>query len=185
MKRILIIFVLIFHLSGCGDGSAVEPGLRLRERLLSAEGCTFLATITADYGDQLYTFNMRCQSDKSGNLEFTVTAPETIADIKGTVSAEGGSFTFENDVLAFETIADGQITPVSAPWLFVHTLRSGYIRSCETKKSGAHLIYDDSYRDDAMQVDVYLSSKGDPVQADILWAGKRILSLQIEQFEIL
>ena len=146
---------------------------------------TFLTTITADYGEQYYTFNMRCQSDKSGNLEFTVTAPETIADIKGTVSAEGGSFTFENDVLAFETIADGQITPISAPWLIVHTLRSGYIRSCETKKSGVHLIYDDSYSDDAMQVDVYLSSNGDPVQADILWAGKRILSLQIEQFEIL
>lgn len=185
MKRILTLFLLIFLLTGCDDQSSVEPGLRIREKLLSGEGCAFFTTVTADYGDQIYTFNMRCQADKSGNLTFTVTAPETIADIQGTVSAEGGSFTFEKDVLAFETIADGQITPISAPWLFVHTLRSGYIRSCEIKKSGTHLIYDDSYKSDAMQVDVYLSSKGDPVQADILWAGKRILSLQIEQFEIL
>ena len=185
MKRILTLFVLIFLLVGCGDQSAVEPGLRLREKLLNGEGCSFLTTITADYGQQVYTFSMQCRSDKNGNLDFTVTAPETIADIQGTVSAEGGGFTFDKEVLVFETIADGQITPVSAPWLFVQTLRGGYIRSCETKKSGVHLIYDDSYKENAMQVDVYLSSEGYPVQADILWAGKRILSLQIEKFQIL
>lgn len=185
MKRILILFLVIFLLVGCDDRSVVEPGLQLRQNLLKGEGCAFLCRITADYGEEIYTFSMRCQSDKTGALHFTVTAPETIADIQGTVCAEGGNFTFDKEVLAFETIADGQITPVSAPWLFVQTLKSGYIRSCETKKTGSHLIYDDSYKENAMQVDVYLSADKLPIQADILWGGKRILSLEIEQFQIL
>lgn len=185
MKRILTLFVLIFLFAGCGDQSAVEPGLRLREKILNGEGCSFLTTITADYGEQVYKFSMQCRSDRNGNLSFTVTAPETIADIQGMISGQGGSFMFDKEVLTFETIADGQVTPVSAPWLFVKTLTSGYIRSCETKKSGIHLIYDDSYNENALQVDVYLSPEGFPVQSDILWAGKRILSLQIEEFQIL
>lgn len=186
MKRILILFVLVFLLVGCGtDQSSVAPGLQLREKILKGDGCSFFSTITADYGEELYTFGMRCQSDSSGNLTFCVTEPDSIADIQGTVSAEGGALTFDKEVLAFETIADGQITPVSAPWLVVQTLRSGYIRSCEQKKTGTHLIYDDSYKENAMQVDMYLSSDGLPVQADILWGGKRILSLTFEQFQIL
>lgn len=185
MKRILVLFFLIFVLMGCGDQDVIEPGLHLRDKLLKGNGCSFLCTVTADYGEEIYTFGMRCQTDQSGNLSFCVTAPESIADIQGTVSAEGGALTFDKEILAFDTIADGQITPVSAPWLVVQTLRSGYIRSCEQKKSGTHLIYDDSYKDNAMQVDVYLADNGLPIQADILWGGKRILSLKIEQFQIL
>lgn len=186
MKRLLIVFLSVLLLSGCrSKGNDIEPGLLLREKILNAKGCSFDTTIVADYGDKSYTFNMHCDSDISGNIVFSVTKPESISDITGTVSAEGGALTFDDQVLAFEMLADGQITPVSAPWLFMQALRSGYIRLCETKDDTTHIVIDDSYAENAMQVDVYLSKDHLPVRADILWEGKRIVALTVENFKLL
>lgn len=186
MKRLLFVFLGVLLLSGCGaKKNDVEPGLLLREKILSANGCSFDASVVADYGEKCYTFNMRCTSDISGNVVFTVTGPESISDITGTVSAEGGALTFDDQVLAFEMLADGQITPVSAPWLFIRSLRSGYIRLCEEKNDMIHLVIDDSYAEKALQVDVYMHKDRTPVRADILWEGKRIVALTVENFKTL
>lgn len=186
MKRILMVFIAILFLFGCSNAkSSVEPGLKLREKLLSGNGCKFTAVITADYGDVTQTFSMDCAADADGNIDFTVLEPEAISGITGKISNEGGRLTFDDHALAFSLLADGQIAPVSSPWIVLKTLRSGYIRACETKKEGAHLIIDDSYEDDALQLDIYLSSDHIPVQADILWRGKRYLSVAVKNFQFL
>ena len=185
MKRLLLVFLVMLLLSGCTTKkNDVEPGLLLREEILSAKGCSFDTSIVADYGEKCYTFNMRCNSDTSGNVVFTVTSPASISNIAGTVSAEGGALTFDDQVLTFEMLADGQITPVSAPWLFMRALRSGYIRSCEEKDDMIHMVVDDSYAEKALQVDVYMQKDRTPVRADILWEGKRIIALSVENFKM-
>lgn len=186
MKRILAAVFSLILLVGCaGKGNAVEPGLRLREKMRNSKGCAFEAIVTADYGDMTYTFHMECQSDTVGNLTFCVKEPSSIQGITGTVSKDGGNLTFDDQVLAFQTVADGQITPVTAPWLFIQTLRGGYLRACENKKNGVHLIIDDSYAEDALQLDAYLSSEDIPERGDFLWRGKRILSIDVINFTYL
>lgn len=186
MKRLLVVFIAILFLFGCDNSkSSVEPGVVLRQKLLNGNGCKFLAVITADYGDYMQTFSMECTADRDGNIEFSVIEPESIAGITGNISHEGGRLTFDDNALAFSMLADGQIAPVSSPWIVIKTLRSGYIRACERKKDGTHLILDDSYENDALQVDAYLTADQIPEQADILWRGKRYLSVSVKNFQFL
>lgn len=171
-------------LCGC-DNRELDKILSVREQLQQKDGCTFLAAITADYGDEIYSFLMNCQTDQQGNLSFAVEKPETIAGITGTISDTGGKLTFDDNALAFELLADGQISPVSAPWILIRTLRSGYIRSCGQTENGIVAIIDDSYEEEALQLEIWLDEDNLPVCGEILWAGRRILSIEIDAFTYL
>ncbi len=183
-KGLAAVGCVLALLCGCSsENKELERGLALRRNILSGEGCSFDAAVTADYGDKLYEFSLACQGDAQGNLNFTVTAPETIADITGTVSDTGGKLTFDGTALQFDLMADDQLSPVSAPWIFLKTLRSGYLTSAGTEGEQIRLTIDDSYEDDALQLDIWL--EGDiPVRAEILYDGRRILSLTVTNFEI-
>lgn len=186
MKRLVFVTILLLLLTGCGgENRELDRVMALRAELLAANGCTFEAAITADYGDKTYTFETECLSNERGGISFTVTAPETIAGITGTVSAEGGKLTFDKEALAFELLADGQVTPVSAPWLLVKTLRGGYVSSCGMDGEDLRVAIDDSYEEDALHLDIWLDSENVPQHAEIVWKERRILSLTIENFQIL
>ena len=186
MRRVWVVFCLVIFLLGCSSkAGSVEPGLLLRQKIKQGNGCSFDAIITADYGKVIYTFKLICQSDALGNLSFTVAEPDSIAGVQGVIKDESGSLTFDDHVLAFEMLADNQITPICAPWLFLKSVLSGYIRSCENKSDLIHLVIDDSFKEAELQVDLYLKKDNIPVQADIMWNGKRIICLRVENFTIL
>ena len=125
MKRIVGILMLLVLLTGCAGGnSKLDRAMALRAKMLS-QGVSFDAEILAVLGDKSYTFVMNCRTDTQGNMTFTVARPETIAGISGSISASGGKLTFDDTVLAFPLMAEGQVTPVSAPWILVKTLRGG------------------------------------------------------------
>lgn len=180
----ILCFVLLWILlPGCaGGGDTLGQAMDLRSRLLSSGGYTFDTEITADFGDKVYTFAMNCRADNAGNVAFTVTAPDTIAGITGVMDAQGGKLTFDGTALAFELLADGRLSPVSAPWVLVHTLHFGYITSCAQTDSGLMVSVNDSYEDDALNLCVYLSEDGLPAGAEIFWNGSRILSLTVKNF---
>lgn len=186
MKKLLALVLVVLLTAGCAQTDAqLARGVSLREKLLSADGCSFNAEITADYGKKTYTFSMGCRTDREGNLTFSVEEPAGLAGISGTVSAAGGKLTFDGQALSFALLADGEVSPVSAPWLLIKTLRSGYLRACGTEGALCRLTIDDSYAQDAMQVDVWLDGGDVPVRAEIVWQGRRVLSLQVSNFAYL
>lgn len=153
----------------------------VRSKFLSTD-CSFRVTVSADYGEMIYTFVMDCRGSKEGDVSFTVVAPDTISGITGTLTGEGGFLTFDQEALAFELLADGQIGPVSAPWVLLNTLRSGYLRYTEETELGLRLTIDDSFREEPLQVEVWL--EGEILTgAEICWQGRRILTLRIEAFD--
>ena len=181
-KFIAVIVIFTLLLSGCGEENAgVDQTLVIREKL-QQKSCSFHADITADYGDEIYEFGMDCMVDSIGNLSFTVSSPTAIQGITGTVSSAGGNLTFDSTVLAFELLADGQITPVSAPWILIQTLRAGYIHASTKTENGNKVIIHDSYEEDSMQLDIWLDTDGLPEAAEILWQGRRIMSLIVNNF---
>ena len=181
-----VVLILLCFLSGCsGQSEELQQGLDLRGALLKASGCNFDATVTADYGDKLYTFVMTCQADSQGNLTFTVAEPKTLAGITGQIAGDGGKLTFDDTALYFPLMADDQITPVSAPWVFLKTLRGGCITSAGTEDGRVRLSIDDSYEDDAMHLDIWLDGQKLPQRAEIVYDGRRILSLEVSNFTIL
>lgn len=184
MRRILLVLTFVFFLSGC-TSSELDRALMIREQLQNGSGCEFVAEITADYSDVIYEFELFCKSDPLGNLEFTVISPETISGIRGKISDDGGALSFDDKLLAFELMADDQISPVSAPWILLKTLRGGYIRACSRSEDGLMLIIDDSYEDDSLQLDIWIDESNIPLSAEILWDGRRILSLKITNFTYL
>lgn len=185
MKKMGALVLAMFLLAGCSNAkNYINRALELRSRLHRSEGCSFTAGITADYGDQLYQFTLSCQGDSQGNLAFTVMEPETIAGITGNISNRGGELTFDDSVLEFPLMADGLLTPISAPWLLLKTLRGGYLTSAGMEGELLRLAVDDSYEEDALHLDIWLDGEDRPVQADICYDERRILSLTIEDFQI-
>ena len=180
------LLVLIFFLTGCGRvDSEIDRAMLIRNRFLKSAGCEFVAEITADYGVDVYTFTLECRVDSNGMLHFSVVSPASIAGITGSVSQEGGKLTFDDRALAFELLADGQLSPVCAPWIMINTLRSGYIRTCADMKSGQKLQIDDSYAEEALQLDIWTNSEDVPYRCEILWQGRRYLTIDVRCFKFL
>ncbi len=186
MKRICALVAFVLLLSGCkGVNNRSDRAAAMRSKLLGSSGYTFETEITADYSDKLYTFRMACSVDSAGTLMFTVAEPETIKGVTGIISQTEGKLTFDGQALMFERIADGQITPVSAPWFMVHALRGGYINGCAEEDDGIQLYIDDSYMDHALKLVVRTDDQLYPKQAEVFWEGRRVLSMTVESFTFL
>lgn len=178
--------ICIVSLSGCTfSGDSMDSGLRLRNELLSASGCSFHAAVTADYGEKLYTFCVDCITDKNGKLTFSVTEPETISGITGFIEHNRSALTFDDEVLAFPQLTDDDISPISAPWIMINTLKSGYLTACGETEEGYELLLNDSYADEALQLEVYIDEDLKPYSCELLWRGRRVLSLKISKFTYL
>lgn len=185
MKKVMCLLLAALLLSGCISATnELDRAMALRTKLL-AQGAAFQAVITADYGDKTLTFTLDCQADAQGGLEFTVVAPESIAGIGGSLSAQGGALRFDGQALAFELLADGQLTPAAAPWVLMQTLRGGYLTSCAQEGTLLHVTIDDSYADDALHLDIWLGEEDLPVRGEILWKGRRILTIEVQNFRFL
>ena len=186
MKRVLIILICLSFLCGCSSrNTALDAAHQLRNNILKANGCSFSATVTADYGDEIYEFTMLCTFDKKGSMNFTVTMPEAISGITGKIDASDGAFTFDDHVLSFKMLADGQITPVTAPWVLIKAVRGGYISACTKERNGYYLQFDDSYEEDPLTVDVGINENLAIQYGEFLWDGRRILSVKVSEFKLL
>ena len=180
-----IFLLLLCFLTGCSEGEKdLNRAMALRADLLGCVECSFDVTITADYGDEIHTFGMRCTGDHQGDLTFTVTAPDTIAGITGRFEGEKGLLTFDDFALEFPRLTDDQITPVSAPWILLNTLQGGYLTSCGADGDYLMVTINDSYEDDALTLDIWLNSENRPVRAEILYENRRIVTMDIENFSI-
>lgn len=185
MKFGVTVLLVICVLSGCSQkNDQLKQATELRNSILSSSSCNFEAIITADYGDVIYSFQMGCHVDEKGNLSFSVKDPESIAGITGQISKENAALTFDDKILAFPLLADGQLTPVSAPWIFYSTLRSGYISGCSGYGDGLCLYIDDSYEENPLHLEIYTDSKLQPIHADFFWNHQRVLSADIRNFTI-
>ena len=173
-------------LSGCsGEATELERGMELRSKTLKAESVEFETDITADYGDKVHRFSLKCQGTADGTVFFAVTAPESIAGITGKISGDKGILTFDDVVLSMDLLTDDQLSPIGAPWVFLKTLRSGYLRGAGMEGELLRLTIQDSYEENSLQLDIWLAEEDTPIRTEILCDGKRILSMDVRSFRIL
>lgn len=158
--------------------------MALRAQLLSCEAVNFSVKVTADYGDAIEMFSLRCEGRSDGTLGFAVVEPESIAGITGRISGGVGSITFDDVALQFPLLADDQVTPVSGPWIFLKTLLGGYLTACAREEDLLRLTIHDSYEEEALILDIWLDDEDIPVQAEVCYDGRRILTMEVENFEI-
>lgn len=186
MKRLAVLLLSAWILCGCsGANPELERALTLRQQLLRSSGCSFETEITADYEDKLFTFSMLCSCDPQGDITFTVTAPQSLSGITGKISESGGALTFEDKAICFPIIAEGKISPVSTPWLILKAMKGGYLKAAGKEAGLLRLTVDESYDEDALQLDIWVDENNAPVSVDILLDGSRILSASVNKFQIL
>ena len=87
-------------------------------------------------------------------------------------------------MLAFPVLADDQLTPVSAPWIFLNSLRSGYLTGCSREEDGICIYIDDSFEENALHLEIYTDENMTPVRAEIIWQDRRVLSIDIRNFTL-
>ena len=183
MKRIIAIVISMILLVGCsGEKNEVSKAIDLRNKLLKSNGCKFDASVSADYGDKIYSFKMNCEADNKGTLNFIVNNPDTIAGISGSISEEGGKLTFDNEILAFEMLADGCVSPVTAPWLMLYSIRGGYIRGCGYDNDRLYIQIDDSYAENGIRLELWTDENGLPAFCELYWQQKKVVSIVVENF---
>ena len=184
MKRLWALVIAVIFLVGCaGEDGQLDRAMNLRAQM-NAKTVSFDARVVADYGDETYEFAMECSCGPDGELRFTVKEPQTISGITGAVSATGGKLTFDDTALAFELMADGQLNPVSAPWVLMKTLRGGYLTSCCQEEGMLRVSIDDSYEDDALHLEIWLDEADCPKEAEIYWQGRRLLTVSVTNFRM-
>ena len=172
-------------LTGCtGKRDELDRAMKLRANLLGCLGCSFDVTVTADYGDAFYTFVMNCQTGGRGDLQFTVLQPESLAGITGEISSGEGKLTFDDVALQFPLLAADQVTPVSGPWILMKTLLGGYLTAANEEGDLLHLTINDSYEEEALQMEIWLDGNDMPVNAEILYDGRRIVTMVVENFSL-
>ncbi len=180
MRRFLPL-LLVFLLGCSGPDPAMEAALELRSRCLGAAQITFEAELCADYITNIEHFTLECAFDGTDTMRFTVTEPEEIAGIRGSVSGTEGAVEFDGTVLAFPLLADGRLSPVSGPWVLLKAIRSGAIIAAGKEGERIHLTIDDSYADNALTVDLWLE-EGEVEEAEIAWEGRRCMTMTVEDF---
>lgn len=181
LRVIAVLCTVLLLFCGCSTAdSSSDHGLALREKL--GDGCSFTANIVADYSENSYSFTMNCRVDESGGLTFDVVSPDSISGITGSISSSGGRLTFDDAVLAFPLLADGEISPVTAPWLCIRSLIGGYLRSSGSDGAYVRLTLDDSFVGENLLTDIWLADGDVPQYAEILWNGRKMLSVRFENF---
>ena len=186
MKKLLFPLCLLFLLCGCQkEPEELTRAMALRETILKSEGCGFTCHITADDGDAIHKFSVSCRGDSQGNISFTVIKPENIEGITGTIQDDGGRLTYTDTALHFSLLRDGQLSPVSAPWIFLRTLREGYLMNAGKEGEQIHVGIRDSYEENALQGDLWLGAGDLPEKAEFLYGNRKILTLQIEDFHLI
>ena len=186
MKRRIWLLWLAVLMTGCNARvDSMDTALELRGKLNRAEVCNFIANIVADYGDHSYTFTLECMYAKNGDFTFRVISPESISGITGKLSQGGGELIFDDVALAFPMLTDGQLSPVSAPWIFLNALRSGYITSAGVVENCVRVVIDDSYQEESLTLHIWLDEENMPALSEIYFQDRRILTIAINDYRML
>ena len=117
----------------------------------------------------------------SALISFSVVAPESIAGIEGVINSEGGGLKFDDKIIAFPLVIEQTISPISAPWILLKSLRSGYISACGSSDDGTQVIIDDSFSGQNIQCYLWLNDDDLPFYSEIVWNDRRVLSIDVEE----
>lgn len=188
MKRFLCVVVLIcFVFSSCSQNSSdqsMQDAIDFRTSLMAAEGCTFQAQVSADYGERVYEFTLGCEFVPEGEARLTVLSPDMISGVSAVIGPDGTNIEFDGAVLDFGTMANGRVAPMALPWLLGRAWCSEYIRSAGRDGDQILITCLMGYGEDEVVIETWLSDDRVPVRCDISYDGQRCIAASISDFRL-
>lgn len=137
-STMICVLMIMLALSACGGAGTDDPqqqALALRAAYLAAEGCTAKLTVTADYGQRVYTYGVDVVV-AGGESVLTVTGPKELAGITARVTGGESQLEYDGAVLETGPLSSDGLTPLSAVPALLDCARSGFIASCGMEPLG-------------------------------------------------
>ena len=140
MRKVILLFALMTTvlLSGCADGGAqqaLDTALTIRSTFLNDPQCAFRASLSADYGQRVYDFEL----DVTRNAEetvLTVISPELVAGITARLREETGFLEYDGLCLETGPLTSDGMSPLSAVPAMFDAIRGAYILTCGYTQDG-------------------------------------------------
>lgn len=188
MKRTLwIVLFICFFISACSgqtSDSGLQRALDFRTALMASAGCAYEARVLADYGERVYDFNLQCEYIPDREAKLTVISPDIISGISAVISSDGTNVEFDGASLDFGEMANGNVAPMTVPFLLGRAWSSEYIHSVGQDGDYILVSYLMGYGDREIVVETWLADDGTPVRCDISHAGTRCITVSISDFKL-
>ncbi|WP_243413732.1 hypothetical protein [Pseudoflavonifractor phocaeensis] len=191
---VVILAALLLSLSACGGegGRAADSrALELRGEYLSMDGCTAVLTVTADYGERVYAYEMELAWQREGETVLTLTAPEEVAGLTARLSSDGS--VLEYDGIAVETgpLNEGGLSPLLAGPALLEALREGYLACVGTEtlaeEEVLHLVIrePEAQPGEGTETELWCGwESGALLRGEIAQDGRVVLTCEVEDFQV-
>lgn len=126
-------------LAGCfGQSEAqktLDLALTIRGEYLSLPGWSAHVSLTADYGQRVYDYELTASSH-SEETTLTITAPELLSGVSARWQEKQGFLEYDGICVETGPLDPEGLTPMSAIPALLEAARSAYITSCCMEDSG-------------------------------------------------
>lgn len=180
--------MMLLALSGCG--SAPADGQTVREHFETLAGFEVELKILSDLGQSVLEYQVNYVYNREDNDTFTITAPESLAGIGGTIAGtDNASFALQYDGLALDDAMPQRtgLTPADALFCLMNDLRTAEPVQLWTERAdGASLLvlrYEQQDADGKVEKQVWLTEDSlQPVCAEFYADGTRVLQLLVTDY---
>ncbi len=172
-------------LSGCGGTAGAESVRAHFEALDAAE------ELMSDLGDSVLEYQMDYVYDREGNDQFTITAPESLAGIGGTIAGtDSAQFTLQYDGLSLDDAMPQRtgLTPADGLFCLLNDLRTAQpVQIWSESASGTDFLvlrYEGEDEDGTVEKQVWLTEQGmQPAYAELYADGSRVLTIRVTAWQ--
>ncbi len=181
MVKRTVLFVLMISLlclTACGGDGSGERFAAFREETAAA-AVTATAEVSADYGETVYNFTLRCTGG-GGEYTVEVLAPESLAGIRAHIARDSSRLEFEDIILDTGDLTSDGLTPVSALPTVLAAAAEGHV---EHLWEADGFLAAEIYLSDTDTLTLWLDSADRPAAAEIVSDGVMVLSCRFTGWE--
>ena len=147
--------------------------------------------LMSDLGDSVLEYQMDYVYDREGNDQFTITAPESLAGIGGTIAGtDSAQFTLQYDGLSLDDAMPQRtgLTPAGALLCRLNHLRTAPpVQIWSESPSGTDFLllrYEGEDEDGTVEKQVWLTEQDmQPAYAELYADGSRVLTIRVTAWQ--
>lgn len=133
---VAFIFLFSFTLAACGgERKAEDLAAEIRTSMIAAQKLEMSLTISADYGDKVYTFGVN-YTGNAANGQIEIRSPESVAGLTANVDVAQISLSYDDVTLDTGLVVSDGLAPVEAVPFMISQWQSGYITASGREKLG-------------------------------------------------
>ncbi len=174
--------------SGCGRGKADSESIKTHFEEL--DGFTAQVKILSDIEQSVLEYGMKYVYNKDGNDTFTITAPESLEGVSGTIAGSGtDGFSLQYDGMSLDDAVPRRpgLTPSDGFFALLADLRNQEPSQVWTENAAGETLTALRYESDVngvkVEKQVWLSQELQPVCAELFADGDRVLTIQVTGYQ--